>query len=364
MKTVKIVLAIWCICAFATQAQAGDVTMAWDPNTEPDLAGYVLYWGIASRNYTYSDDVGNNTTHTMSGLNPGEMNYIAVTAYDLDGNESNYSQEIAYALPMPDTDGDGLTDDIENQIGTDLNLMDTDNDDLDDGFEFSLWGASLDSDNDGIPNILDDDSDNDGWKDGQEIAQGTDPTDPNSKPPVPAQVNGLQGENDGNQVRLWWEPVDDADGYVVLYSYVPNAPNPFELPPTTTPEATLPSPWEQTDTYNKVLAFNMSGDGAVSTEILVPKYVPPQPIQVQGVDGHYLSPHYIVTWNAVPGAEGYKIYYSYSPNAPGPMVLYANANETSKLIFYGAYYPSLYFSVSYLIGGVEVAGSRSVEVSR
>ena len=38
-----------------------EVTIEWDPNTEPDLAGYKVYYGNISGNYDYEFDAGNNT---------------------------------------------------------------------------------------------------------------------------------------------------------------------------------------------------------------------------------------------------------------------------------------------------------------
>ena len=67
------------------------VTFEWDPNIETDLAGYRLYWGIGSGEYTQSIDVGNVTTYT---LNLNESSYIVATAYDTDNNESEYSNEV------------------------------------------------------------------------------------------------------------------------------------------------------------------------------------------------------------------------------------------------------------------------------
>jgi hypothetical protein len=70
------------------------VTLAWDPNTEPDLAGYKLYYGTLSRNYSEIIDVGNVTNYTAYKLNSGLTYYFAVTAYDPSGYESDYSNEV------------------------------------------------------------------------------------------------------------------------------------------------------------------------------------------------------------------------------------------------------------------------------
>src|SRR4030042_4102323 len=71
------------------------IRLAWDPNTEPDVAGYQIYYGTASRNYRYSIDVGNVTTYTLPGLTQGVTYYIALTAYESANNESAYSNEVS-----------------------------------------------------------------------------------------------------------------------------------------------------------------------------------------------------------------------------------------------------------------------------
>jgi hypothetical protein len=76
---------------------ASDVTLAWDANTEPDLAGYKIHWGTASRVYTTHVDAGNVTTFVLKGLPDGKV-YIAATAYDKAGLESDYSNEVSITL--------------------------------------------------------------------------------------------------------------------------------------------------------------------------------------------------------------------------------------------------------------------------
>ena len=69
-------------------------TLEWDPNSEPDLAGYKLHYGLASRSYDTTVDVGNRTTYTITNLEVGETYYIAATAYNTSGLESGYSNEV------------------------------------------------------------------------------------------------------------------------------------------------------------------------------------------------------------------------------------------------------------------------------
>ena len=75
------------------------VTLEWDPNTEPDIAGYIVYYGFETRNYQYSIDVGKKTSVTVEDLEPGVTYYFAATAYNAEGYESDFSEEIEYT-PM------------------------------------------------------------------------------------------------------------------------------------------------------------------------------------------------------------------------------------------------------------------------
>ena len=69
-----------------------------------------------------------------------------------------------------DADGDGLEDTIEFELGTDTADIDTDDDGATDGDEWYIHAT-------GTRNP---DSDGDGVLDGDEVANGTDPNDPNS----------------------------------------------------------------------------------------------------------------------------------------------------------------------------------------
>jgi uncharacterized repeat protein (TIGR01451 family) len=68
--------------------------------------------------------------------------------------------------PNNDSDGDGLSDNVETTLGTDPKDADSDDDGISDGQEPNL---SEDTDGDGLINPLDPDSDNDGLYDGTEV---------------------------------------------------------------------------------------------------------------------------------------------------------------------------------------------------
>ncbi|HYK90654.1 MAG TPA: fibronectin type III domain-containing protein, partial [Acidobacteriota bacterium] len=76
---------------------AADVTLAWDANSETDLAGYKVYYGASSRNYSTVINVGKVTTYTLTGLAPGTY-YFAVTAFNTAQAESAFSNEVSKAI--------------------------------------------------------------------------------------------------------------------------------------------------------------------------------------------------------------------------------------------------------------------------
>ncbi len=88
---VSLLIAVW--------SQAAEVTLAWDANTESDLAGYRIHYGTASGSYAVRLDVGNVTTFRVMGLSEGTTYYFAATAYSTTGEESGYSNEVSHTVP-------------------------------------------------------------------------------------------------------------------------------------------------------------------------------------------------------------------------------------------------------------------------
>ncbi len=72
-------------------------TMLLSPGT-PSLtedAGYMVYWGTASGVYDQQSDAQDQTSQTILHLSVGARYYFAVTAYNQDGMESDFSEEIS-----------------------------------------------------------------------------------------------------------------------------------------------------------------------------------------------------------------------------------------------------------------------------
>ena len=82
-------------------AWAAQIRLAWDSNGEPDLAGYKVYYGTASRSYGTPVNIGNVTAYTLTGLTQGQTYYLSVTAYDSSSNESSYSGEVSGVATDP-----------------------------------------------------------------------------------------------------------------------------------------------------------------------------------------------------------------------------------------------------------------------
>lgn len=81
------------------------VALAWNYSPDATVAGYKLYRGAQSQNYTWATNAGNTNFAISWWTNPpyGQTFYFAVTAYDTNGLESLPSNEISWTLPLPKT---------------------------------------------------------------------------------------------------------------------------------------------------------------------------------------------------------------------------------------------------------------------
>lgn len=96
MRRLLFLIALLCFLAtLGCEEQTCYLDLAWDANQEADLAGYKVYYGTSSREYINFIDVGNVTTYRLDDLLEDMTYYIAVTAYDISGNESDFSEEVS-----------------------------------------------------------------------------------------------------------------------------------------------------------------------------------------------------------------------------------------------------------------------------
>jgi hypothetical protein len=84
-------------------ADAATVTLGWDSNPEPDLEGYVIYRNAAAPGPPYDaattleeDDLADplHPQVILTGLKQGQEYYIALTAYNTEGVESSFSNDV------------------------------------------------------------------------------------------------------------------------------------------------------------------------------------------------------------------------------------------------------------------------------
>jgi hypothetical protein len=100
-------IAVLLIAFSSTKAKADDVvigdddgpnsrityiTLVWDRNPEPDIAGYNVYYGIISGEYVRMETVTDPTA--IIGVKGSRTFYFAVTAYNTNGVESAFSEEV------------------------------------------------------------------------------------------------------------------------------------------------------------------------------------------------------------------------------------------------------------------------------
>jgi fibronectin type 3 domain-containing protein len=74
------------------------ISLAWDASASMNIAGYRIYYGPTSGDYTNTVNAGNVTNFTLTI--PKGVVYIAATAYDTNGVESDFSNEITNGLPF------------------------------------------------------------------------------------------------------------------------------------------------------------------------------------------------------------------------------------------------------------------------
>jgi hypothetical protein len=285
----------------APNVYSAQVTLAWDPNQEPDVAGYKIHYGTYSRTYQHTVDVKEFTSCTISGLEDGKTYFFAATAYDTNNNESGYSAEAVYTVPVLDTDGDGFPDDVDDFPNDPTEWLDTDGDGIGNN-------ADEDDDDDGMPDaweiefelnpLVDDateDPDGDGISNLEEYLGGTDPhLHVNNQPPdqpllllpedtesvnlTPVLQTDLFSDPDANDThaRSRWQIFREQDDVCVLDIISPSSLTALDIPKLILTEDTLyrwrvkfydnhgsPSEWSEFFTFTTITTGRDSDENGI-----------------------------------------------------------------------------------------------------
>ena len=67
-----------------------NAVLTWNANSEPDLAGYTIYWGMVPGVWTSTTTTTNTTiTLTSGSFNSDGTWYFSIDAFDTSGNHSS-----------------------------------------------------------------------------------------------------------------------------------------------------------------------------------------------------------------------------------------------------------------------------------
>ena len=229
-------------------AVVNDNGTATDPTDDTiDYTPAADYQGIDAFSYEICDATGTCVTATVT-VDVG--NCLAEPLADCDGDGITNEDETnngsnpadgcdpdAGAIASADCDNDGLTSTEEDTAGTNPGDSDTDNDGVNDGDEVDAGTDPLDPcdpninslgtndcDNDGLDNDgettagtdnTNPDTDGDGFSDGDEVANGTDPLNECSPPTAGADDCDNDGLTNDEEIAIGTDPADpdtDNDG--------------------------------------------------------------------------------------------------------------------------------------------------------
>lgn len=92
---------IACVLLAAGRVNAAQITLAWDANPEPNIAGYVVEYGPSFAPFTLSVDVGNTTTWIQTNASSGVTYSFRVIAYNTFGEYSDPSAAVSGTADGP-----------------------------------------------------------------------------------------------------------------------------------------------------------------------------------------------------------------------------------------------------------------------
>jgi len=99
--TPAVLAVLFCAAAQAATPGAGNqsLALAWNPSMAAGVAGYHVYYGTKGTTFQHEINAGTNTSIEVPGLQAGQTNTFAVTAYNAQGVESTPSNLLIYIVP-------------------------------------------------------------------------------------------------------------------------------------------------------------------------------------------------------------------------------------------------------------------------
>jgi hypothetical protein len=141
------------VLAFFQSVRAQDVTLQWDPPSDPNVMGYNVHYGTASRSYSSSaaaDASGRLTNSKTLSLAAGTW-FIAVASHDANGGESPYSNEVSVTVqavankaPVANAGADQVLTLVSGQSAIDVTLNGSGSSDTDGTVVGYTWSGSPD----------------------------------------------------------------------------------------------------------------------------------------------------------------------------------------------------------------------------
>src|SRR5262245_28149347 len=99
-KALRVVGVCLAMCLFAAHVEAASVTLAWDPNSETDLARYLVGYRTSPTATETLVDVGLVTTWTLTTAVEGSTYYFRLYAENTSGLRSAPSNEVSTTIPL------------------------------------------------------------------------------------------------------------------------------------------------------------------------------------------------------------------------------------------------------------------------
>ncbi len=99
---------------------APPVSLTWNANPEPDVAGYKVHFGTQRGVYSNVIDVPGNTATALPQMLMGSTYYVAVSAYNTAGEEGPRSAEFSVTAAVPSATLDNsfaMTGQGEGKVG-------------------------------------------------------------------------------------------------------------------------------------------------------------------------------------------------------------------------------------------------------